>query len=493
MKENTGQNWVEKAKQGEPAAIAELYRRYWRAARATAYGVTGDLSLAEDAASEAFYAALDGLRDLRDIQRFGPWLHTIVVRTARRLKTSQSKEKGTELQILPDAQSPAPSANLEQKELIALIHEAVGNLSETLREAISLFYFEGYSVEEAARFLDIPPGTLKRRLHDGRHRLKDVAEQILKGKKPANLQREQILQQLKDFVDNGGDSETFHKVIRQVFRLRPLPYELMSKLIQRRSKVAKRMVTREGREEVEQRSRQIMASICQPSPRVLDSNHIVGKVANEIRAAMPKFKEWQSDVSQAAQSLVKRLSGDFSYLNLPPGFTEGTPGSYIYATRGSLIQTEGGSFCTMYELMQNKDVKHLNDAEFISNGRLSDMLVLMWMRSGTIELHAVEELLRRLSEVIAPQVEACFLAYEEPRYRSALRMQLGNIPIPAAIGGSLNSWPNMPKGISLARVQIFLESWATAQSGQVVELAELSPLLDLVRNKPDQTKPTSNG
>jgi len=37
----------------------------------TAYGVTGDLSLAEDAASEAFYAALDSLQDLRDTQRFG--------------------------------------------------------------------------------------------------------------------------------------------------------------------------------------------------------------------------------------------------------------------------------------------------------------------------------------------------------------------------------------------------------------------------------------
>ena len=63
---------------------------------------------------------------------------TIVVRTARRLKTSQSKEKGVELQTLPDAQSPVPSANLEQQELIALIHEAVGNLSETLREAIGV-------------------------------------------------------------------------------------------------------------------------------------------------------------------------------------------------------------------------------------------------------------------------------------------------------------------------------------------------------------------
>src|SRR4030042_95713 len=144
MKENTEQDWVERAKQGESVAIAELYSRYWRAARATAYGVTGDLGLAEDATSEALYTALGHLQDLRDAQRFGPWLHTIVVRTASRLKTAQSKEKVAELQTLPDAQSIEPCANLEQWELVVLIHEAVGNLSEILREAISLFYFEGY-------------------------------------------------------------------------------------------------------------------------------------------------------------------------------------------------------------------------------------------------------------------------------------------------------------------------------------------------------------
>lgn len=42
MDQNTEHDWVERARQGEPAALAELYRRYWRAARATAYGVTGD-------------------------------------------------------------------------------------------------------------------------------------------------------------------------------------------------------------------------------------------------------------------------------------------------------------------------------------------------------------------------------------------------------------------------------------------------------------------
>jgi len=97
MEQETEQDWVQRARQGEPAAIAELFRRYWRAARAAAYGVTGDFALAEDAASDAFYAAIEGLPDLRDTQRFGPWLRTIVIRTARRQRAKTSKENGAEL------------------------------------------------------------------------------------------------------------------------------------------------------------------------------------------------------------------------------------------------------------------------------------------------------------------------------------------------------------------------------------------------------------
>jgi hypothetical protein len=46
----------------------------------------------------------------------------------------------------------------------------------------------------------------------------------------------------------------------------------------------------------------------------------------------------------------------------------------------------------------------------------------------------------------------------------------------------LSPWPNMPDGVSSACVQIFLEPWATAQSGQVVELSDF-PLSDFLDNK----------
>jgi RNA polymerase sigma-70 factor (ECF subfamily) len=130
MEQNSEQNWIERAGQGEPAAVAELFRLYWRAARAAAFGVTGDFALAEDAASEAFYVAIESLPDLKDERRFGPWLRTIVVRTARRQKAKTSKENGAELKIRADSKSPPPGAELERQELVALIHEAVGHLSE---------------------------------------------------------------------------------------------------------------------------------------------------------------------------------------------------------------------------------------------------------------------------------------------------------------------------------------------------------------------------
>jgi len=130
MEQNTEQNWVQCARQGEPAAIAELFRLYWRAARAAAFGVTGDFALAEDAASEAFCVAIEHLTDLRDTPRFGPWLRTIVIRKARCLKAKTSKEKEAELQTWPDVKSSPPGARLERQELVALIHEAAGCLSE---------------------------------------------------------------------------------------------------------------------------------------------------------------------------------------------------------------------------------------------------------------------------------------------------------------------------------------------------------------------------
>jgi RNA polymerase sigma factor (sigma-70 family) len=63
---------------------------------------------------------------------------------------------------------------LEAGELRRAVRGLVAELSQLHREAIELYYFQGYTVVEIAKFLDTPVGTVKRRLHDARKRLKDA-------------------------------------------------------------------------------------------------------------------------------------------------------------------------------------------------------------------------------------------------------------------------------------------------------------------------------
>jgi len=487
MEQNIEQNWVKRAGQGEAAAIAELFRLYWRAARAAAFGVTGDFALAEDAASEAFYAAIEGLTDLKDERRFGPWLRTIVIRTARRQKAKISKENGTGLQIRPDVKSPPPGDHLERRELVALIHEAVGHLSENLREAVVLFYFEGYSLKEAAGFLDIPEGTLKRRLHDGRKKLRDAAGQILKGAKPMNAKRERILEQLTDASKEGLDSEAFFQAMRQALSLRPAPNDLLRKVMQKHW--AKKLKKLPMEPEKEHMLRGGLGRIYSASERARDPNHPVGAAANAIRAALPEFKQWHLDFSQVDISgMVRRMfngKAETFMPMMPPEFDADAAGSYIHSMHAWLIEDEDGSVRTSFEIMQNKETRDAMFSQMKKGGRLSDLMSLLLKRAEPLELRTVEELLRRLSNEVIPNVQVSFRSYDGPRYRAGLRMQLGDNPVPAAIGGVHNNWPGMAEGIGVASVLIYLEPWAAARCGEAVELVEFS-IFDFIK-KPGQS------
>jgi RNA polymerase sigma factor (sigma-70 family) len=476
MSENVEHDWVERARQGEPAAIAELYQRYWRAARAAAYGVTADLSLAEDAASEAFCTALDGLSDLRDIHRFGPWLRTITVRTARRLQKSASTPKPAASAVPPVAEARAPGERLEQQELAALVHEAVRALPPPLRQAVSLFYLEGYRAEEAARFLDVPAGTLKRRLHDGRQRLQSAAEQILRGSRPMNEERERILQQLREAAEEGLDSEAFYGMMRKATRLGPVPRELLADIMKRhfagKIPTEGRVIPPEKEEVILRRLRRFH----EPSERAQDPSHPVGAVANAIRDALPAFTPWQIDVSKIDLNAAARMLHDtraqaLAYL-LPPGFAEETSGAHITAERGLLIKDEDGSVLTVDELIGKKDTQAAFHERMREGSRLSDVLGLVWKQPEPLDLRAVEDLLRELSAAIVPGVAVRFLPLQEPRFRASLRMQLGTSPIPAARGGVLNPSSIARDGTSVAAAMIYLEPWASTRSGQTIELAE---------------------
>lgn len=335
-------------------------------------------------------------------------------------------------------------------------------------------------VEKEARFLDIPAGTVKRRLHDGCRRLQSAAEQIVRGSRPMDEQREQILRQLREAAKQGLDSEAFYQMMRKATRLGPVPRDLVRGIMKRH---LAGKVPEEGPvmpPEREERLREGLRRLHEPSERACDLSHPVGAVADAIRRALPGFRSWQVDVSRIdLNDLTRRLyegrrDQALSYL-LPPGFAQESSGSYLTAQRSLLIEDEDGSVRTMGELLESAATQEAFRERMKKGSRWSDALDLTWKQPEPLELRAVEELLRDLSEKVVPSVIARFLSYREPRFRAALRMQLGGSPIPAAIGGVLNRSLILPEETHIASVTIHLEPWAAARSGRAIELAEGSP------------------
>ena len=154
---------VERARQGDHDAFAELVRASAARLDAAARLILRDRDLAGDAVQEAFIRAWRNLPGLRDPDRFDGWLHRLLVRSCiDALRRRRSRPVEVELQPL-DAPSIADLASdVVERELI---DDALRRLDPTWRAVVVLHFFLGMSLPEAAQTLGIPLGTAKSRLH----------------------------------------------------------------------------------------------------------------------------------------------------------------------------------------------------------------------------------------------------------------------------------------------------------------------------------------
>lgn len=146
------------------AAFAKLVERSQHLALGVALTLLPDVEDARDAAQEAFTLAWLRLPQLRDAKAFPAWLRTIVSsQCARRLRdTRQSRD------VAPEP----PAGRDTSRTYRALVTSAVSALPEDERHVTVLFYFLGYTLPEIARLLHLKPGTVGKRLHAARLRMR---------------------------------------------------------------------------------------------------------------------------------------------------------------------------------------------------------------------------------------------------------------------------------------------------------------------------------
>ena len=153
---------------------AELVRRYERSVRAAALSIVGDQHAAEDLTQEVFVQAFQKLENLRTAGAFGPWLLKIARRRA--VRASRQRKPVLSLETVPcDAADSSREAIAEggeigetQQRLLA----SINRLSAQERLAVTLKYFEGYSVLAIAEATGCTESAILKRLSRARERLK---------------------------------------------------------------------------------------------------------------------------------------------------------------------------------------------------------------------------------------------------------------------------------------------------------------------------------
>lgn len=127
------------------------------------YGLCRCRAEQEDAVQETILRAWEKLDTLRNERYFQTWVVRILLNQC--YAAGRERLRLISLEELQQAEASLPPETAE-------LREAVMALPEELRLPVILHYMEGYKLEEIADILDIPPGTVKSRLHRARSILK---------------------------------------------------------------------------------------------------------------------------------------------------------------------------------------------------------------------------------------------------------------------------------------------------------------------------------
>ncbi|MFF3502154.1 RNA polymerase sigma factor SigM [Streptomyces sp. NPDC003247] len=171
---------------GDPEAFGELVRRHRDRLWAVALRTLGDREEAADAVQDALVSAYRAAHTFRGQSAVTTWLHRITVNAcldrARKVasrKTSPVDDTERLEQLLEPHE--AASAPAERNDLHRQLLEALGTLPPDQRAALVLVDMQGYPVAEAARVLDVPPGTVKSRCARGRAKLLPLLAHLRSG------------------------------------------------------------------------------------------------------------------------------------------------------------------------------------------------------------------------------------------------------------------------------------------------------------------------
>jgi RNA polymerase sigma-70 factor (ECF subfamily) len=168
---------VEQVRSGDTRRFRVLVDRHKDRALTLALRLVGDRGEAEELVQDAFLRAYRNLDQFRGDARFSTWfyriLYNLCMTCVTRRKPAAESIEGLDERRLDVAPGEASALErLEEEEVHAMLDEGIRELPEKYRAVITLFYVQEMSLDEVARVLEVPAGTVKTHLFRARALLK---------------------------------------------------------------------------------------------------------------------------------------------------------------------------------------------------------------------------------------------------------------------------------------------------------------------------------
>lgn len=175
MDEITDEALIRRIAAGDQGAMGELYGRHSGRAFRFLLRLVRDQSLAEDLLGDVFVDVWQQASRFEARASVPTWLLSIA-----RFKALSALRRRPHAALDPEVaeaiadEADTPEVSLQKADKAGALRRCLDALSREHREVVDLVYYHERSVEEAARVLGIPEGTVKTRMFHARKRLSEL-------------------------------------------------------------------------------------------------------------------------------------------------------------------------------------------------------------------------------------------------------------------------------------------------------------------------------
>lgn len=185
------QKLVERVQNGDKRAFDLLVMKYQYKVHSIVSRYVKDFDEVNDVVQESFIKAYRALAKFRGDSAFYTWLYRIAVNTSKNYLVAKNRRPpafdvdAEEADFYEGAGKlrdvDSPENLLYRDELESVVDEAIRNLPEDLRTAVTLREFEGLSYEEIADVMGCPVGTVRSRIFRAREAIDGKIKELENG------------------------------------------------------------------------------------------------------------------------------------------------------------------------------------------------------------------------------------------------------------------------------------------------------------------------